>query len=144
MHYLYRTVAKKEKAVNARLLELGCDTYLPLLDGEPLFPTYLFVDEKDANPYEMNRVPGSLGIVSFGPQQAMVPDSLVQKLRATEWQRSDSCTPGAKIRITNGLYEHFEAIVKAKKGERIFVLINLIEGQKAAELELKLNQVEAA
>ena len=142
MHYLYRTIAKREIPVSQRLRELGCDVYLPLIEGEALFPTYLFVNERNANLYDLNRIPGSLGVVTFGAEQAKVNDSVVEEFRQTDWQRSEECAEGSRVRIKQGPFAWREAIVKAKKADRIIVLMKIL--QQTTELELPLSEVEAA
>ncbi len=142
MHYLYRTIVKKERSVSERLVELGCDVFYPTIEGQALFPGYMFVNEENANPYELSRVPGSLGIVSFGAQQAMVPDHIVDGLRGTEWEESERYTAGSKVWIKEGPFRFREAIVKEKRADRIIVLLKIL--QQDTEKAFKLSEIEAA
>lgn len=142
MYYLYRTIAKKEAFVKKQLEDRGFTSYLPTIDNKPLFPTYIFVGADNANLYELNRINGSLGIVTFGQQQATVPDSLIDTFRDTDWNSTDKFTTGAKIRITSGPFNYREAIVKAKKGDRIIVLLNMLNQEQ--EINLSIKEVEAA
>ena len=139
--YLCQTKAKDERKAQLNLNRQGYETYLPEIESEVLFSGYIFVSvDGDFAPIKSTR--GVISLVQFGEQLATIPDSLVEQFRATQWQRSDSCIPGAKIRITSGPFNYREAIVKAKKGDRIIVLLSMLNQEQ--EINLSMKDVEAA
>lgn len=142
MHYLYRTYRGKERSVTQYLTDMGYKVFLPTLEGEPLFPTYLFVDEDNADFYELNRAPGAIGIVNYEGVTPKVPDALVDSYRNTEWARSEECAPGSQVMIKEGPFKWQQAIVKAKKHDRIIVLMTILNQPQS--LEFALSEVEAA
>lgn len=141
--YLCQTKSRDEFTAQLNLERQGYETYLPIMDKVALFPGYIFVQVNgDFSPIKSTR--GVMKLVQFGETLATIPQRLIDGFRATDWQRSDDCTPGAKVRITSGPFNYHEAIVKAKKADRIIVLMNILQGQKPQEIEFKLNEVEAA
>ena len=139
--YLCQTKAKDERKAQLNLNRQGYETYLPEIESEVLFSGYIFVSvDGDFAPIKSTR--GVISLVQFGEQLATIPDSLVEQFRATQWQRSDSCIPGAKIRITSGPFNYREAIVKAKKGDRVIVLLSMLNQEQ--EINLSMKDVEAA
>lgn len=142
MYYLYRTYSGKEESVAKYLADLGCDVFLPRLDGKPLFPSYMFVNEDNTDFYVLNRAPGAIGILCLGETPNRVPGSLVELYKNTEWQRSEDCAEGTEVVINSGAFNHLKAVVKAKKHDRIIVLMNILT--QPQELEFALSEVEAA
>ena len=142
MHYLYRTYTGKEQSVARYLADRGYDVFLPLLDGKPLFPSYMFVNEHNTDFYVLNRAPGAIGILCLGDTPNRVPDGLVEPYKQTEWQRSEDCAEGSEVVVNSGAFNHIKAVVKAKKHDRIIVLMNILN--QPQELEFALSEVEAA
>lgn len=128
---------RKECAAEASLNDKGIETYLPMLDESPLFDGYLFAKLTDLEIIQRSRM-------MYLPEFHHVPDTLVNEFRDTDWQRSEACTEGSLVRVTQGPFTYMSAIVKTKKADRIIVLMNIIQGQKPQELEFRLNEVEAA
>jgi transcriptional antiterminator RfaH len=139
--YLCQTKSRDEHTAKINLERQGYEAYYPSMDGECLFPGYIFVSV-DGNFAPIKSTRGVIKIVQFGEQLASIPESLVEQFRATQWQRSESCIPGAKIRITSGPFNYREAIVKAKKGDRIIVLLSMLNQEQ--EINLSMKDVEAA
>jgi transcriptional antiterminator RfaH len=139
--YLCQTKSGDERKAEINLNRQGYETYLPESESEVLFSGYIFVSV-DGNFAPIKSTRGVINLVQFGEYLATIPDSLVEQFRATQWQRSESCTPGAKIRITSGPFNFREAIVKAKKGDRIIVLLNMLNQEQ--EINLSIKDVEAA
>ena len=139
--FLCQTKSRDEFTAKLNLERQGYETYLPTQDNEALFPGYIFV-KVDGNFAPIKSTRGVLSLVAFGQQLATVPQRLIDQFRKTEWQRSEDCKTGSLVRVTSGPFNYREAIVKAKKADRIIVLMDILN--RETELELKLNQVEAA
>ena len=139
--YLCQTKTRDEFTAQLNLERQGYETYLPTQDNKALFPGYIFVKVNgDFAPIKSTR--GVIKLVQFGETLATIPQRLIETFRATDWQRSDACKPGSLIRVTSGPFNYREAIVKAKKADRIIVLMKIMQSDQ--ELEFKLNEVEAA
>lgn len=78
----------------------------------------------------------------FAETPARVSESIIESLKTTEWQRSEDCAPGTKVIVNTGAFNHMEAIVKAKKADRIIVLMTILHQQQ--ELEFSIKDVAAA
>lgn len=140
--YLVQTKVKDEFTAQCNLERQDYETHLPLLDDQPLFPGYIFVavDEKPFAPINSTR--GVLKLVRFGEALAIVPTSLIVQFKETEWARSEECAPGSQVMIKEGPFKWQQAIVKAKKHDRIIVLMKILN--QPQELEFALSEVEAA
>lgn len=108
-----------------------------MLDDSPLFDGYLFAKLTDLDIIQRSRM-------MYLPEFHLVPDALINEFQKTEWQRSESCAEGSLVRVTEGPFNYMPAVVKAKKADRIIVLMSIIQGQKPQELEFPLTQVTAA
>jgi transcription antitermination factor NusG len=131
--YLVGLHPRREKEAIRTLEHTGCETYSPRLDGEPLFPGYLFSRLNDLE--VIRRSP-----FMWLPEFHKVRDELVEGFKATDWIRSEDCTPGSKVRIEKGAFAHHEAIVKAKKADRIVLLLKILGSEQ--ELEFSVRDVE--
>lgn len=111
-----------------------------------LFGNYLFLnvtDDKDYGPVSYTR--GVSDFVRYGRHGETipaVPDEYIQEFKEREWASSEECAPGSRVRITGGVFDHYEAIVKEKKRDRIVVLLTLLNQEQA--LEFPARQVKAA
>jgi len=134
---------KAEETAARHLQEAGLDVYLPMMEDAPLCGGYLFAQLKDMEIIERSR---SMSLPEFN----VVRDEEIQRLRGICWDsvkdKTDPKGPGKPVFINSpdNPFNHMQAVVKAKKGDRIIVLMKIIEGQKDQELEFKLSEVEAA
>lgn len=140
--YLCQTKVRDEYRAKINLERQGYFTNLPLLDNQPLFPGYIFVRVDDKPFAPINNTRGVLHLVKFGENLAIVPDSLIGSLQETEWARSDECAPGTEVVVNSGPFNHIRAIVKAKKHDRIIVLMTILNSEQ--ELSFPLKDVQAA
>jgi len=151
--YLIHTKASAEEVARLNLLRQGYEVYLPRVSQPvrrrgswtervaPLFPRYLFarVCEGLQSLSPVRSSVGVTGIVRFGSQYSVVPDAVVEDLRA----RADPVsgllrlmlrTPlvrGVPVRITRGAFEGLEGVFEREDGaERVIVLLSLL-GQHA-------------
>jgi len=147
--YLVQTKPSNETLAETNLARQGYEVYLPRLlqpvrrNGRwrdrivALFPRYLFLRLKVGN-QPLAPVRSSVGVTSvvrFGFQYAVVPDRIVDSLRARSDPKSGLhlmssgplFTPGAKVRITTGPFDGLEGIFERSAGaERVDVLLRLL------------------
>lgn len=152
------TKLKAELPVSASLSRQGYETYCPLVwvdkrravvrETECLFPRYAFVrlapGEDNFRP--VLKAPGVVSMVRFGLWPAVVPDSEIERLRRHEDAlgmhtiKKRDYAEGDNVRIRSGVFEGYQAIVQAKKFDRIIVLFDLMGNGVRAEVPRK--QVE--
>jgi transcriptional antiterminator RfaH len=112
---------------------------------EPLFPRYIFAQLRPGRDdfHPIIRTTGVVAIVRFGLWLATVPDSLISELRKHEDAQGvhaipkHDYAPGDTIKIRSGVFQGYEAIVQAKKHDRIIVLFDLATQEARLELEYK-------
>jgi transcriptional antiterminator RfaH len=147
--YLVRTKPLAERTARANLERQGFSTYLPRLvqvarrrqrwaeSIVPLFPRYLFL-HLDAGRQSLRPVHSTVGvsnIVRFGARCVVVPDEVVEELRA----RADPATGlhrlqaaarfarGTRVRIVAGPFCGINGIFERADGaERVVILLNLL------------------
>lgn len=102
-----------------------------------LFPGYLFVSIHQEAFAPINSTRGVIGLVRFGDQLAIVPDRLIEGFRRTEWQAAQEYPAGSMVYVTDGPFRHMQAIVKARKADRIIVLLNIMNQQQEITLPIK-------
>jgi transcriptional antiterminator RfaH len=147
--YLIRTKPAAEATAQANLQRQGFEIYLPRVLSpvrrrgrwrdtvSPLFPRYLFLRLQEGL-QALGPVRSSIGVsdlVRFGSRYAVVPDPIVEALRA----RADAATGlhrlalpaplaiGAPVRIGAGAFEGLHGIFQRRVGsDRVSVLLNLL------------------
>lgn len=138
-----------ERVARSHLERQGYGVYLPQLRQKllqrgkwcdritALFPRYVFVQ---LNPVIQSLAPvrstvGVVGVVRFGVDYAIVPDPIVERLRANEdpdtrlhrHRASEWFKPGAAVRIASGAIAGLEGIfVCEDANERVTVLLNML------------------
>jgi transcriptional antiterminator RfaH len=117
---------------------------------EPMFPRYGFVHLAPGqdNFRPVLKAPGVVGMVRAGLWPRVVEDSVIELLKRHEdalgfhsIQKRDY-EEGDSVRIKSGVFEGYQAIVQAKKFDRIIVLFDLMGNEVRAEVPRK--QVEPA
>lgn len=125
--YVLNVKPHKERIVNRFLRSKGVEVYFPTLRVEPVnprastirpyFPGYLFVhlDLQDRGQNALRWTPGTRGLVRFGSEPAMVPDTLIDELRkrvaqANEMRDDPELKSGDRVRITGGPFEGYEGL----------------------------------
>ena len=118
----------------------------------PYFPGYLFlqVDLEQIGFSILQWMPFSLGLVSFGGQPAMIPDSLVHAVRqrleqinATGGEQLPGLKRGEEVVISGGPFSGYEAIFdqSLQGSERVRVLLKLL-AKKELPLELPAGYIQ--
>jgi transcription antitermination factor NusG len=108
---------------------------------QPFFPGYLFihVDLELINRSTLERVPGGIGLVSFGNEPAFIPDSLIyairQQIENLKLVSSDShisLHKGDHIAIHDGFFKGYEGIfdIHLSGTDRVRILLSLLDDQQ--------------
>ena len=154
--YLIYSKPRLEECAREHLARQGYDVFLPMVRSqvrrngryigriEPMFPRYLFVrlaaEAEDWAPIRSTR--GVSRLVRFGTWPAVVPDPLVEGLRAASDADGLVCdlTPppvkaGDRVRVIDGVLAGYEGIVQARSGrERVELLLDVVGRQVTARL----------
>jgi transcriptional antiterminator RfaH len=150
--FCVQTKVKSELPVSVSLKVQGYETYCPQVwvdkrraivrVTECMFPRYAFVrlapGEDNFRP--VLKAPGVVSMVRFGLWPAVVPDCVIDDLRQHEDAQGihsipkRDYAPGDEVRVKSGPFEGYEAIVQAKKFDRIIVLFNIMGNERRTEL----------
>ncbi len=147
---------RKELQVSEYLRSSDIEVYTPMLRVKPVnpraakirpyFPRYLFVhtDIETVGIRTLQWAPGSVGLVSFGGEPAVVPDHFIHELRqriadieAAGGLHLDGLKKGDPVQIKHGPFEGYDAIfdVHLSGEERVEVLLFWLGRQ----MKVKLN-----
>lgn len=158
--FCYQTKTRAEMAVERSLQRQGYETYNPQIwvdkrravirVTEPMFPRYGFVHlaPGEDNFRPVLKAPGVVAMVRNGLWPAVVPDSVISLLKQHEdalgfhTVTKRDYEEGDSVRIKSGPFEGYQAIVQARKFDRIIVLFDLMGKEVRAEVPRK--QVEPA
>ncbi len=112
----------------------------------PLFPQYLFlqlaIGEQDLAPAKSTQ--GVLGIVRFGEEYAVVPQNIIDALKAREDEYGlraveNPLKPQSRVRITGGPFFGLEGIfLNECARDRVTVLLNLLGRETALKIPERL------
>ena len=146
--YLIHCKPRQESLALENLERQGYAGYLPLttvrkrIKGRvvsgigPMFPRYLFIRLSDTSD-DWRPIRSTIGVanlVRFGQAAAQVPDQLIASLRNSEDEKGlcpveqKSYKEGDHVRIAQGVFEGYEAILTARSSkERVELLISNLE-----------------
>lgn len=154
--YALYTRARHEKRVALLLGKSGVECYLPLrrikkkwsdrmkMVEEPLFKGYLFVCiEYRRDRIDVLRQTGSVHIVTFEGQPAVIPESTIAALRLLEEKAlTMEATPalhfraGDEVLITQGPFKGIRAKVeRLKNATRIVIALPMLNHMVSAEVD---------
>ena len=154
--YLVHSKPKQEEIAREQLERQGYQTYLPMTYAfrrrrgrsvqvvAPMFPRYLFINLSDETD-DWRPIRSTIGVanlVRFGIDAARAPDDLIQLLKKREDDKGIQILPtksfsvGDKVRVKDGTFEGYEAIIQAKTSkERVVLLMKVIEKYIKVELD---------
>ncbi len=150
------TKKQKEHYADVKLLELGIETFLPLirvrirrkLQLRPLFPCYLFA-RFDAGRwlYTLNHLEGVNKVVSFNDRPIPVDPAIIEGLKKHVSEHgyfveTSTPSPGDKVRIQGGLFEGYEGEIHSiRPKDRVVILLNAIMSTARIEVDGDLVEV---
>lgn len=161
--YLVYTKPHGEDLARVNLERQGYETYLPRVrqrrrrlgrvfyNVEPLFPRYLFIhlDTVNDNWMPIRSTFGVTRLIRFGMDPAVVPDELVNTIRARENREGlqvvslDPFKKGDRVRVRDGPMMGFEGIFLARSSrDRVLVLLDIVG--RHTRVSVNLDQLESA
>jgi transcriptional antiterminator RfaH len=114
---------------------------------ESLFPRYLFIhlDTESDNWSPIRSTRGVSGFVRFGPWPSVVPDTLVEYLKANEQSfkerviQINKLKPDMAVRVLGGAFQGCEGILQRVDGEqRALVLLHFLGRQRPVAIPARL------
>lgn len=141
--FLVQTKVQSETMAKYQLERQDYSVYLPMLNDLPLFPGYLFIQIQDEQSFKpIGSTIGVQKIVEFGAGPTHVPSHVVVGLKSMVFEDVEKYPINSSVRIKNGPWAHREALVKCRKGDRIIVLMSIM--QRESEIEFPIKSIEAA
>lgn len=160
--FVFRSKPREETAAWHYLQSQGVDCFYPRIRVNPVnprarkvkpyFPGYLFVhcdlDQLGNNAFRW--MPHSLGLVRFGGQPAVVPESIIhdiQKMVAAVEETGGEALfdfhPGDDVRIEGGPFAGYSGIFnKHLSGrDRVCVLLTMLRENRELSIEMHVDQV---
>ncbi len=148
--YVLHSHVNKEESLRQQLEFKGIEYFYPTLRVKPVnprsrrvrpyFPGYLFValDLTQSSVSDLQWMPYTVGLVSFGGEPARVPDNLIEALKrkiitldeAPQFP-SEQLKPGDAVTIKGGPFEGFEGIFHAHLSgrDRVQILLKMLSKQ---------------
>jgi transcriptional antiterminator RfaH len=160
--YVMHSKPRKEAFLRERLRIQRIEIYLPSIrlrpvnprarKEQPFFPGYLFihVDLEKVSISELRRIPGSIGIVSYGGEPASVGEALIHAIQKQVDELNDSTRryvdrfeSGDLVVINDGPFANYKAMFDCRLSgqDRVRVLLELLKGQ-TIRLELSGRQLQ--
>ena len=160
--YVMHSKPLKEAFLRERLRIQRIEVYLPSIrvkpvnprarKEQPFFPGYLFVhvDLEKIPISELQRIPGSIGLVCYGGEPAHVGEGLIREIQKQVEEITDSANnyvdrfrPGDLVVINDGPFAAYKAMFDCRLSgsDRVRVLLELLQGQKI-RLELSGRQLQ--
>lgn len=148
--YVIHSHTNKEESLKRQLELKGITYFYPTLRVQPVnprsrkirpfFPGYLFValDLGQTNATDLQWMPYTVGLVSFGGEPARVPQNIIEALKKklSDLNEKPHCAndellPGDAVIVQDGPLEGFEGIFHAHLTgrERVQILLKLLSNQ---------------
>jgi transcription antitermination factor NusG len=119
---------------------------------QPYFPGYIFVcaDLEVSGISTFQRMPYGTGLVSFGGDPAIVPETLIQALRKrideinlAGGELLEALKPGDEVHIHSGPFEGYDGIFDAHLPgtERVQILLKMLGQGREISIELQAGQI---
>jgi transcriptional antiterminator RfaH len=139
-----RAKQKHEHIAGGHSRQMGLEVFVPRIRfrrkrrsgamwvTEPLFPGYFFARLDLTEILAISSLPGVAGLVHFGENYPVVPDTVIEELSAAVGSEicevPDEMEPGDEVQIIGGSFDGIMAVVKAvlPKQERVEVLMGFL------------------
>ena len=160
--YAIHSHPNKEELLWQQILTRGFESFYPRIRVHPVnprarkikayFPGYLFIraDLTITGLSVFHWMPFATGLVSFGGEPSIVPDSLIVTIRQRIGEIAeaggvlfDGLKPGDPVYIHSGPFAGYEAIfdLRLQGSERVRVLLKMLSERKVS-IELDAGQIE--
>ena len=145
--YALHSHPRKEAALYRQATAAGIETYYPYIPAHPVnprasrikpyFPGYLFVrvDLTEVGLTAFHYMPHASGLISFGGEPAVVPDSLIRAIRQRVDEISEqggeiytTLKSGDPVKIQSGPFAQYEAVFddRISGTARVRVLLKML------------------
>lgn len=161
--YVLHCHSRYEDAVDRFIQAKGIESYYPFVavnpvnprahKTKPFFPGYIFIrtDLHLVGESLFNKMPYSIGLVTFGGEPAILEESVVRSIRqhleetnlATK-EIKKKFRPGQRITIEEGIFAGQEAsfLSYLSGNQRVKVLLQILSHEKFITVELPINQIK--
>ena len=160
--YVMHSKPQKEALLRERLRLQRIEVYLPSIrvkpvnprarKEQPFFPGYMFVqvDLEQIPISELQRIPGSIGLVCYGGEPAYIGEALIREIQNQVEEITDAADnyvdrfrAGDLVVIQDGPFATYKALFDCRLSgsDRVRVLLELLQGQKM-RLELSGRQLQ--
>ena len=160
--YVIQSHPNKEQMLFTQLELIGLEIFFPKIRVKPVnprsrrirpyFPGYIFIktDPETITTSTIKWMPHSKGIVSFGGEVSIVPDSLIHTLRLKFGESAEAIIDldeeiqsGAPITIEYGPFKGYEGIfdMKLDGSDRARILIKMLSDNYVS-VELEISQIQ--
>jgi len=160
--YVIQSHPNKEQLLFKQIELLGFEVFYPKIKVKPVnprsrkirpyFPGYLFIriDPEMIGNSTIKWMPHSKGIVAFGGEPSVVPESLIHALKQKIGDSEDSIievkdefNSGAPISVQFGPFEGYEGIfdTKLEGSDRVRILLKMLINQYVP-VELEISHIQ--
>lgn len=160
--YALHSHHQKENLLYEQVLSRGFEVYYPRIPAHPVnprarkihpyFPGYMFVqtDLKASGMSVFQWMPFSVGLVAFGGEAAIVPDTFMHLLQqkvdeiiSSGGEIFTNLKHGDAVLIQSGPFAQYTAIFdyRISGGERVRVLLKMLNN-RLVPMELNISQIE--
>ncbi|HSM24684.1 MAG TPA: transcription termination/antitermination NusG family protein [Anaerolineaceae bacterium] len=160
--YVIQSHPNKEQMLYTQLELLGLEIFFPKIRVKPVnprsrkirpyFPGYIFLktDLETITTSTIKWMPHSRGIVSFGGEASIVPESLIQALKQKFGESAEAIIDlneeiqsGAPVTIEYGPFKGYEGIfdMKLDGSDRARILIKMLSDNYVS-VELEISQIQ--
>ena len=160
--YVIQSHPNKEQLLYKQIENLGYEVFYPKIRVKPVnprarkirpyFPGYLFLrtDIETIGMSTFRWMPYSKGVVSFGREPALVPESLINAIKlkirdvdGTVIVQKEEIEAGVPVSIKYGSFEGYEGIfdTKLNGSDRVRILLKML-GDKYVPVVLEIDQIQ--
>lgn len=160
--YVIQSHPNKEQFLFKQIKLLGIEVFYPKIKVKPVnprsrkirpyFPGYMFIktDPDMIGTSNIKWMPHSKGIIAFGGEPSIVPESLINALKQKVGDSEDSVieikeefNSGTPISIKYGPFEGYEGIfdVKLEGTDRVRILLKMLINQYVP-VELEISHIQ--
>lgn len=159
--YVIQSHPNKEQLLFNQLKLIEIETFFPRIRVKPVnprsrkirpyFPGYIFIytNPQMIESSHLKWIPHSKGIVSFGGEASIVPESLINALKQKVgelnevFDQKEEIESGEPVLIEYGPFEGYEGIfdTKLKGSDRARILLKMLNDQYIP-VELKISQIQ--
>lgn len=160
--YVIQSHPNKEQLLCKQIESLGIEAFYPKIKVKPVnprarkirpyFPGYLFIrtEPEMIETSALKWMPHSKGIVSFGGEPSIVPDTVINNILQKIGDSKDSLisineeiNAGTPVLVEYGLFEGYEGIfdLKLEGTDRVRILLKMLSDQYVP-VELEISHIQ--